>query len=152
MKTTMRFEGGAELAQKLNSLSMKLSKRVIRDALERSGEPIRAGMQRSAPRAPGAPDIADNIVIGTAKMDGLIDNDHAAAIAIGPAKGFRYGYFIEHGTIHTRAQPFVRPAFDAGWQKALDSIRASFWTALASVGVSRSVSAPVSVADEGDVL
>lgn len=149
MKVTMKFEGGLELAQALNKLPTRVSKRVIREALERAGEPMRADMARRAPRAPGAPDIADNMVMSPARMQGISDNDQAAAIKIGPEKSLFYGLFQEFGTIHHGAQPFARPAFDAGWQKALDSVRASFWTALAAAGISRSVTSSTSVQSPG---
>lgn len=145
MKVSMKLEGGVELAGVLNQLPAKVSRRVIRDALERAGTPMQSRMGRLAPRAPGAPDIADNIVMSPARMEGMSDNDQTAAIAIGPIKELAYyGYFQEVGTMHHGAQPFVRPAFDQEVQRVLSAIRAAFWTALTAVGVSRTVTSSAS--------
>lgn len=140
--------GGAELASALNDLPSRVSKKVMREALEVAGEPIRQGMQQLAPRRAPAPDIADHMVISTAKVEGLIDNDQTAAVAIGPARGFFYGLFLEYGTVFMGAKPFARPAFEAGVQKALAEIVRSTWTALASRGISRSTSAPSNISDD----
>ena len=64
MSTTIRFTGGAELQKNLDLLTTRLSRSVQRQALVEAAEPIRLTMAQLAPRAPGAPDIADNIVIG----------------------------------------------------------------------------------------
>lgn len=96
MSVTMKIEGGAELAKTLDGLSARLSKKVMREALENAGEPIRKDMQIKAPRAPGAPDIADHMVIGTAR-----GNKTTTAVAIGPAKGFFYGCVFDAKTCVT---------------------------------------------------
>lgn len=154
MKISMKIVGGAELARTLNALPTRVSKKVMREALEVAGEPIRKGMEMKAPRAPGAPDIADHMVIGNAKVEGLIDNDQTAAVAIGPARGYYWGLFQELGTIHHGAQPFARPAFESGMSKALAEIVRATWTALAGRGISRSSSseAPVSSPKGGGLL
>ncbi len=149
MKVSMKVEGGAELARALNALPTRVSKKVMRDALEVAGEPIRKGMEMKAPRAPGAPDMADHMVISTAKVEGLIDNDQTAAVKIGPAKGFYWGLFQEFGTIHHGAQPFARPAFDAGVSKAISEMVRATWTALAGRGISRSISQPSTPSSPG---
>lgn len=138
MKTTMRFEGGRELASKLSTLSKRIDKRVTREALEVGAEPLRASASRMAPRRAPQPDMADHIIISPARTR----SGETAAVKVGPADEFYWGFFQELGTVHVPAQPFLRPAFDQNWQKVLDIVRDAFWTALAAVGVSRSVSIP----------
>lgn len=152
MKMTWRFEGGAELASVLNGLPKRLSRRVMRNALETAGEPIRRDMSQLAPREPGAPDLAEHIVIGQARADGLINDDQAVAVAIGPEREFFYGFFQEEGTAFHGAQPFARPAFDRGTDAALMAIARALWTELAAVGVSRTVTRQVPVQSEGPLL
>lgn len=148
----VKFEGGPELVRALESLSTRVSKRVMREALESAGEPIRLAMQQKAPREPGAPDLADNMVIGNARVEGLLDDSQTAAVAIGPSKGFFYAFFQEFGTVHHPAQPFARPAFDEGVARAIRDIAASMWTALAAKGISRSVVKNTPVESDGPLL
>jgi HK97 gp10 family phage protein len=131
MTPSLRFVGGAELQRTLEALSSRLSRQVQREALTEAAQPIRLTMAQLAPRAPGVPDIAANIVIGTARLLRQI------AVAIGPAKGFRYGFFQEYGTVRHRAQPFMRPAFDRHVVSGatLRLLIGSLWRALIGRGV-----------------
>jgi HK97 gp10 family phage protein len=74
--------------------------------------------------------LADNIVISNERPDG-----GAVWIAIGPSRGFFYGYFQEFGTSRHRAQAFMRPAFDSEGTRAVKIIAAEMWTALIRRGV-----------------
>lgn len=154
MKISMKIQGGAELAKALNALPVRVSKKVMREVLAVAAGPIRSGMESKAPRAPGAPDLADHIVIGNARVEGLIDNDQTAAVAIGPERSYYWGLFQEFGTMHHGAQPFARPAFEAGVDKALSEIVRGTWTALAARGISRSSTstAPISSPGGGGLL
>jgi HK97 gp10 family phage protein len=125
----MRIEGGAKLAATLRSLPDRVNRSVQREALREAGELIRARASAMAPRAPGAPDLADNIGISNARPE-----DGAVAIAIGPTKGFFYGYFQEFGTSRHGAQSFMRPAFDGEGGRGLKVIMASLWSALVRRG------------------
>lgn len=147
----MRFEGGAELAKAFEQLTARVSKRTLRESLEEAAEPMRRNMSSLAPRAPGAPDLADNIVIATARTKS-VEGNQSAAVAVGPAKEFFYGFFQEFGTVHHPAQPFMRPAFDGGVSKVLSGLARSLWTALASRGISRTVSRPTNVESDGPLL
>lgn len=132
------FGGGREIAAKLETLSKRLNKRVTRDALTTGAYPIQATAQRLAPRRRPAPDMADHIEIGTARAR----PGETAAVKVGPTTDHHYAFFVEQGTVHMSAQPFLRPAFDQNFGKALDIIRDAFWTELAAVGVSQSSSVP----------
>jgi len=149
----MRFEGGKELAKALEGLSARVGKRMLRDALEEVGEPMRKRMAQMAPREPGAPDLADNIVISTGRVIKPKGSDSlASAVNIGPEKRFFYGFFQEFGTVHHGAQPFVRPAFDGGVTKALSDMARALWTALASRGISRTVTSDAPIESDGPLL
>lgn len=139
MKMSMRFEGGRELAAALRGLRPRLSASVQREALRDVAEPMRAHMERLAPRAPGAPDMADHIVISrTLKRDELSDTE--VGVRIGPdgrRKRFFYAHFQEWGTARHAAQPFMRPSFDAHVRSIPAKLAAILWRALAGRGVQR---------------
>jgi HK97 gp10 family phage protein len=126
----VKFEGGAELASALGELSNRVSRSVLRAALVEAGEPIRGTAAAIAPREPGAPDLADNIVMSNARPE-----DGSVGIAIGPSTDFFYGSFQEFGTSRHGAQPFLRPAFDSGWKAALGVVRGALWRALIRRGL-----------------
>lgn len=127
----MRVEGAAALGKALQGLSSRVSRGVLSKSLRSGAEPIRAAASRFAPRAPGAPDLADHIGISNARPE-----SGNVAVAIGPTRNFFYGWFQEYGTTRHGAQPFLRPAFDGESQGALRIIRNEVWDALAKRGVS----------------
>lgn len=134
------FQGGAELAATLRSLPTRISRPVQREALFAVAEPMRARMARLAPREPGAPDIADNIVIsgGRGGTDKSTGQEKAISVAIGPSKGFIYGFFQEYGTSRHGAQPFMRPAFDSEAPKVVPALAQALWVELAGRGINPS--------------
>lgn len=147
---TVKFEGGAELAAALRDLSTRLQKSVLRECLKEGGEPMRQSIASKAPREPGAPDLADNIVIATVR-----DQDNLASVGIGPGKYgesrryFFYDTMQEFGTVHSAAQPFYRPGMDETWPKTLKIVGDAMWRELAGRGIHRpTVTVDVPVQDE----
>jgi HK97 gp10 family phage protein len=138
MKTTIRIEGGQQLAATLNNLSKRLSNQVLRQALLKAGEPMRASAASMAPRAPGAPDIADHIALSP------LTRRKVATVAMGPSAGARgdqaartfgeQGFFLEYGTARMPAQPFMRPAFDKGARAAVRGVISEAWQILTRRG------------------
>lgn len=137
----MRFEGGAELAKTLNGLPTSVRKAITKEVLTEAAEPMVAVARKMAPRAPGAPDIADNIEIGNPRVGGkdAFGDEKAATVAWGPVKGFFYGYFLEWGTVHMGARSFMRPAFDGQKERSLGIIRDRTWEHIQSYALSRDV-------------
>lgn len=134
---SVRFEGGAELSRALAGLSQRVSKSIVKEVLMDVAEPMRASAARLAPREPGAPDIADNIVVAAQRSKAGRTSE--TTVAYGPAKGFFYGYYQEWGTSRHGAQPFMRPSFDAGTAKALSEISRRLWVELAGRGINPSM-------------
>lgn len=122
---TIKLEGADRLARELRTLPDRLSRSVQREALRKGGEEIVARATAMAPRAPGAPDLADNIRVGNARSE-----DGEVAVAIGPTKNFFYALFQEEGTSRHAAQPFLRPAFDAESPRALRIVKDEIWQAI----------------------
>ena len=100
-----KIEGGAKFAKTLEALPFAKQRGVLTKMLKKAAEPIRERMEVLAPREPGKPDLADNIVIqsvskiddGT-EMEARSLDDSEAAVAIGPSKDAFYGSFQEFGT------------------------------------------------------
>jgi len=156
----MRFEGGAELARVFRALPDRVSTKVLREALEDAAEPMRADMASIVHRAPGPPDIADHMVVKgitryeDADLGTVTVEPGSAAVAVGPAKGYFWGYFLEFGTVTARPYPFMRPAFDGNTTAALAGLSADLWRALAGAGVIRTGTSagPVSGGGGGSTL
>ena len=130
----MTFEGGEKLAKTLEALPAKVAGRVLRGALLEGGERIRARAAQLAPRAPGSPDLADNINIGPVRRN--VDEAAAGAevVGIGVPRRFFYDAMLEFGTRRQPAQPFYRPAMDEEGARAIQAIGNALWAALAARG------------------
>jgi HK97 gp10 family phage protein len=129
--TTFTLYGGKELAENLNGLSKATRKKHLYAILKPAAEPIRERAGAIVHRRAPAPDIADNMVVSIVQKtpDGRVD-EFQAAVAVGPAKGFSHGKFLEYGTIHARAFQFLRPAFDGGVARAFGIIQEGIWALL----------------------
>lgn len=130
---SIRVEGGDKLAKELRGLTNRVNRSVQRQALLAAAEPMREMARQAAPRAPGAPDLAENIEFGNTTAD-----SGDVAIALGPTKRFFYGSFQEFGTSRHGAQPFMRPAFDSTAQQVIKRFSAEVWDALIRRGVGSS--------------
>lgn len=130
----MRFAGGEELARQLEKLPKALSDQLLLAALKKAAEPMRADAQSKAPRLTGR--LADNMTIQKATRIGSVEGgrwrtaEGSVWVAVGPHKGTYWGIFQEFGTVHHRAQPFLRPAFDANGARALNIIRDELWNGI----------------------
>lgn len=143
MNVRVKIEGGARLAQVLEQIPARASANRMRAALHTVAEPIRQSASRLAPRAPGAPDLAEHVVISAGRASG-----RSAAVVVGPSTDARadqptrrfdqQGLYTEFGTNDTPAQPFLRPAFDAEAQRASQAFIAEMWSLLAAGGVTGS--------------
>lgn len=138
----MRIEGGEQLARNLQKLSQRVSKNMLRNALRTiAAEPICRRASAMAPRAPGAPDLAANIVVSTGTARGL-----SASVVVGPSTASRadqptrtfdrQGLYVEYGTSDTVAQPFLRPAFDSEAPRTIGAFAGEVWSALVRSGIS----------------
>lgn len=130
----IRVEGGQRLAQALRALPLRVGRSVLREALYEAAEPMRQRASDLAPVAPGAPDLAQNIGISNAKAETI--GEQVAAVAVGPTKGFFYGFYQEYGTRHHGAQPFLRPAFDTQAEQSIAKLQQTLWRALSGASPS----------------
>lgn len=152
---SLKVTGTEEFTRALRALPERVRRPVLRDALSDAAEPIRRRMGELAPRAPGLPDLAENMVVSAVtEVEGTRLPETSAAVAIGPARLLKgsysvvsritgrvrtigysfYAYFQEFGTVHHRPQPFARPAFEREHSKALGIYGKAIWTALTARG------------------
>lgn len=143
MKTSMKVEGLNELRLALRRLPVELQDRELARAASAGAKVIAAEAQVRAPvlkepHASRVPGLLRRMIRGTA---GKRRGTEAAAFvsikypsgklaqrlskAAGP--GWRlldpyYWRFVEFGTSHAKAQPFIRPAFDSKKEAAVAAI------------------------------
>lgn len=131
MKLHASVAGDKDLMKALNALSEQVKKKHLIAGLREAAEPMRARMEDLATRGDEAPHLKDHIGISTvSRVDGVRIHEDAAAVAVGPTKGFFYGFFLEFGTVKMPPQPFVRPAFDAEQGTAMSRLRGFIWNRL----------------------
>lgn len=145
---SLRFEGGQELAAALAGLSARVSQSVVSGALLEAGEPMRTVITRIAPRRPGAPDLADNILLSPLRRRSS-DEAGDVSVGLGVPRAFFYDWFVEYGTVHMGSHPFWRPGFDSTVQSSIGIVGRAMWRELASRGIGRSVNAPTTVQSDG---
>jgi HK97 gp10 family phage protein len=125
MSNQLKVEGLRELNKTLQSLPNKVHARVLKGAVRRALLPIQRAAKQSAPRKSG--DLKK--AIGTLVHKRYSDKHHAeASVSVRRGKKFpagRYGHMVEKGTSKMPAKPFMRPAFDANKQAALDRFKKS---------------------------
>ena len=110
-----KFTGGPELAKALEALPKAVQGKTLEDALLKSAEPIVEEAERLAPKLSG--ELATDIEAEPGRT-----NDKTRKVVIGPEKDDFYGMFQEFGTRHNPAQPFLRPAWDARVEDALNRL------------------------------
>ncbi len=107
------WEGLAGLGQVVRALGREIgNEEVLERALVKVGKPIRADIERSAPRSPNAPHVADTFVVRPSKKARA---GGRAVVRVGPipkSVGF-IAYFLEFGRSGMAAQPFIRPTWDS---------------------------------------
>lgn len=133
MKVQQQLIGWTDLARGLGQLPTRVSKRVVRAALMAGGQPIASMASQKAPRAPGEPDLADNIIVAPARSPR--GDASTTTVAIGPRASFGprshvYPTAQELGTAFHEAHPYLRPAFEARAHGALGIIGSAIMAAL----------------------
>jgi HK97 gp10 family phage protein len=59
---------------------------------------------------------------------------HEAVVQIKPAKGTFYAKFVEFGTVHSRPEPFMGPAFDRNRMKVMQTIQQNLIKTIERIG------------------
>ena len=142
MRVKVKVTGLREAEAALAELPKATGKNVLRRVARGSLEAMRDHAAALAPDDPatGAPDLRTSISISekrtkaakTKSTTRMVRGRFRAsastgiAMAMGPASGggvLNYASFQEFGTVDMAANPYMRPAWDAGAMKALDYIK-----------------------------
>lgn len=140
MKTTVKLAGFRELDRALSELPKATGKNVLRRVAKGALEPMADRAAALAPEETGK--LAFSIIVSekrTRRAKGksktrfsggrfITDASTGIEMAMGPASGtgvLQYATFVEFGTVDTPAHPFMRPAWAAGAEPALDYIKAN---------------------------
>lgn len=134
---TIEIQGLDELAKKLDELPYKTAAKIMRPALQASGEVFRQAAAALAPVSPQAahrnavPGELRNSIIAKVRLGTDLDSN---SVRIGPAHEKAkytgkerthspgvYGMFVEYGTKKMSAHPFMRPAFEAAKERAVEA-------------------------------
>lgn len=141
MASKVRIEGARELEGVLKKLGPRVAKKVVLGALRSGGNIIRREAKRLVPVESG--ELRDSIIVASERQRKRTTGN----VVIGPRKGVNYGHLVEFGTApHTItvkdakslgesgqfgtvvhhpgavAHPFLRPAFDAKGDEALNKV------------------------------
>jgi HK97 gp10 family phage protein len=131
MEITVEVQGLKGVEAALEDAGPKLAKRALRKALRAGGQLMVDAAKARAPllkeatkrRKPG--DLRDSIGMKVA----LSAKQESGTVSVGPmrdrSKGKDspgiWGMFVEFGSVHGAAQPFMRPGFDYSSQPALEA-------------------------------
>lgn len=130
-------EGLSELGDELDRMPYQFAQNIQRAALQAAGDVMAAEVAARAPVAPQAShpesepgELRDSIVVkvrlgknldvSEAKIGPGYDKDKYGGDKHTQSPGV-YGKFVEYGTAKMAPEPFMRPAFQAGAQKALEA-------------------------------
>lgn len=136
-RVTVKVSGLRELDRALGQLPKSTGKAVLRRVLKKAGQPMADDMRAKAPDDPetGGNDLRSSIGVGTklskrqAKLHRkMFKNDKASAEVFVGAGKVAHAHLQEFGTAHHGAQPFARPAWDAGKMQALETIKTDLWS------------------------
>jgi HK97 gp10 family phage protein len=143
MDIKVNIEGLKGVEDALAQAGPKLAKRAMRKCLNAGADALVAAAKAKAPilkegtpqRRPG--ELRDSIV----KKVKLSPKEEAGIVVIGPeykkADGQQspglYGMFVEFGSEHGPAQPYLRPGFDEANKPALDAFTNVMRTAVESL-------------------
>lgn len=111
----------------LESVKKAVRNRAMKKAAELGGTIMLAEIRSRAPvRRSGSRSGGTNRKAGLLRssigMRVRLFRGKEARAQIGPSKEAFYGLFVEFGTVHAAARPFMRPAFDAKKKQAADKI------------------------------
>ncbi len=112
-----RISGARELDQLLKGLPKKTGRKALAGAVRAGGNVIRKEARQRAPVGPSG-ELAKGIKVEQQKRGSAT----SAAFKIGPRKNTFYGLFLEFGTSRLAARPWLRPAFEASADRAVEKI------------------------------
>lgn len=116
IETRVTIKGGEELFQAMTARGEKFAKKGLRAALYAGSEVLRKAIG-SFCTAKRTGFLAEHIGAKTT----ISSKQEAGITQVGPVRKAFYAGWIEFGRKKQSARPFIRPAFDANKDRALDA-------------------------------
>lgn len=117
LRSRVTIAGLDQLLGKMKRIPGALQNPVLQAAVEKGAEPIRAAASQNAPRGPTG-ELQEGMAM--VPMRGTANR---AAVRVGPSARAFYGEFLEKGTKHIAAKPFLRPALDSKRREAIKIVK-----------------------------
>ena len=142
--TKVTLTGFKELERALAELPKATGKNVLRRIAKGALEPMADRAAANAPTDEGK--LAFSISVGekrTRRVRTGFNKRTGIEMAMGPGNTMggvlQYAAFVEFGTVDTPPQPYMRPAFISGSERALDYIKDELGEAIATAAKKRAV-------------
>jgi len=120
------FTGGPELLKKLEGLADKLAVNVMAGATYAGAKVILAEARKRVPILDlekwGGPHEPGNLLANLKAARTRSRDRNTVGAKVGITPDAFYGHFIEFGTVHAAAHPFMRPAADEGKEGAVQAL------------------------------
>ena len=110
----IEIEGMQELLDKLQKLGDQ-SKSIENKALKKAGSVVEDAIKNEAPVRSG--NLKKSI-----KTSGVKTKDGMKHVEVGPGNDGFYGKFIEFGTVHIKANPFMGRGYEKSKNEAMNKI------------------------------
>ncbi len=122
MSSDIEITGLEELEATLTEMGPQLVRKALHDALDYAGSVLQEGQVVTAPILKGehSPHPAGQLKQDIRRKIMLYPEDGIGVVAVGPSSHSFFGSFAEFGTSHQPARPWMRPAFEATQDVALD--------------------------------
>lgn len=150
----LKIAGGAELERKLEELPRKAAERIVRRECQAAAVPWRDEMasrvrrgwhvwqrttlrdRRNKRTAEGGRTRDFGVIATNIRMQTSVEpGDLASSTRVYPDPRAFWAKFLEFGTAHQRAFPFIRPSFESEKSTVLDRFISGVRDALAAVGL-----------------
>ncbi len=120
--------GIEKFEEKLRDLHLTVRREALVKATRKAAALIRADAAFRAPIDTGRLALGEIAVLRTQQ-----NSADEVTVSVGPENKAFYGLFVEIGTAHSTAEPFLQPAFDAMEDDALRIASAEFLAAINEV-------------------
>lgn len=131
-RVTFKVTGLRELERALSTLKKATAKAVAQRALLKAAQPMADDARQRAPDDPatGGFDLHTTVRTGKKTTRGARHRKESEVeVFFGPRS--RHAQLQEFGTSKMAAQPYMRPAWDAGKMQALETIKDEMWNEIA---------------------
>lgn len=112
-----------ELDRRMKALPGKVVKKIMKDALNYSGNVLQLAQIAAAPMMePGeeGPHPAGQLKMDIRRVVQVKPDEGTGTVSVGPSGHSFYGSFAEFGTSHQPARPWMVPAFEESAEEAVE--------------------------------